>query len=106
MSDDGSEAIAWFAIIIVGLGLLVFVGAVYAIAWVVLASIAKEARKKRLMATAGENYDNTIGEEGLTIPPDDAADVLFAGGLDLKPTGGLDAFDVLVYATGGDEVDT
>ena len=32
--------------------------------------------------------------------------VLAAGGLDFEPTGELDAFDVLVYATGGDEADT
>lgn len=100
MSNDGGEAFAWLAIVIVGLGLLLVIGAVYAIAWIIFAAIAREARRQRLMAKAGEDFDYTLGQEGLTIPPEDAADVLFAGGLDLKPTGGLDAFDVLVYAAG------
>ncbi|MFV2044851.1 MAG: hypothetical protein ACC700_16650 [Anaerolineales bacterium] len=45
-------------------------------------------------------------QKGLTLPVEDSIDVLYAGGLEFTESGGLDAFDVLVYATGSDEVDT
>ncbi len=103
MSDDGGEAIAWLGILLVGLALLALVGVGVAIFWWISASLAKEARRRSLEKRAGEEYDYTVQQQGLTLPIDDSMDMLFAGGLDFKPSGGLDNIDVVAYATGGQE---
>lgn len=106
--DDGGEAFAWLALFVLVLGVLLVVGVWWVIAAVVAAgaaAAAKEAKRQYLKKRAGEEFDNTMTQEGLTLPVDNSMDALFVGGLDLNENGGLDPIDVLVYAAGGDEVE-
>lgn len=103
MNNDGSEAIAWIAILVIGLAIFAIAGIVWAIVWWVAAAAAKEAKRRFVEKRAGEDFDHAMTQKGYTLPGEDLVDMLFDGGMEFSSDGGLDAFDVLVYATGGQE---
>ena len=106
--DDGAEAFALVAIVLIVVAVLVAVAIGWAIGLVIAAlaaAVAREARRRRFVQRAGAEFDHTLQQKGLTLPIEDSINPLYVGGLDFKENAGVDAFDVLVYAMGSDEVD-
>jgi len=99
--DDGGDALAWLAIVLLGLILLLTAGILAAVVGTLLGWLANEARKRYLSGLAEERFAETIRSKGLTIPPDQALQMLFAGGIEFPENGGVDEFDLVAGASLG-----
>jgi len=101
MKDDSSDALAWLAIVLLGLALLLTAGILAAAVGTLLGWLANEARKQYLGGLARERFAETIHSNGLTVPQDQALQMLFAGGIEFPEDGGMDEFDLVAGASLG-----
>lgn len=101
MKDDGGDALAGFVIVLLVLTLLVTVSLLAAVVGAVVGWLAYEARKRYLSGLAEERFAEVIQSKGLTVPPDQALSILFAGGIEFPETGGMDEFDLVAGAAMG-----
>lgn len=71
MKNDGGEQLMWFFLVLVGLGILLFAGALWMLAWFAISSIGMKLRKDYLASKARERIEERLEREGANVPIDD-----------------------------------
>lgn len=93
MNDD-SEVLMWFFLVLVGISLLIAVGALAAVVWLVISAISVHLRKSYLRQKALERFEERLAREGANVPVDDVFGAMGIAGVDIDSEG-LDGDDFL-----------
>src|SRR2546430_1135748 len=92
MSNDGTDALAYLAVVVIGFALIVWGLIIIGLLWFSISAVVAAYRYKKYLREANEEFEQVMSETGADLPVDEILRATYGAGIEL-PENGFDYFD-------------